>query len=81
MPRSSEPTGAPSSQPLVDCLDALPRPHAGPKAARLLVLVYERECGLCAASARLVQRLARAPVEITPLEDARPMGLLTALGQ
>jgi predicted DCC family thiol-disulfide oxidoreductase YuxK len=43
------------------------------------VVVYDRDCGLCAASARLVQRLARARVEITPLEDARPMGLLGAL--
>jgi predicted DCC family thiol-disulfide oxidoreductase YuxK len=43
------------------------------------VVVYDRDCGLCAASARFVQRHARVGVEITPFEDARAMGLLAAL--
>jgi len=43
------------------------------------VLVYDRDCGFCAASARFVQRHARTRVEITPFDDSRPMGLLSAL--
>lgn len=43
------------------------------------VLVYDRDCGFCAASARRMQRLARVRVEITPFADARSMGLLPAL--
>jgi predicted DCC family thiol-disulfide oxidoreductase YuxK len=57
-----------------------PAPTQADRPPGTYVVVYDRECGFCAASARLVQRLSRASIELVPLEDARPMGLLTALG-
>ncbi len=56
----------------------LPPTHAD-RPPSTYVLVYDRGCGFCAASARFVQRRARTRVEITPFDDARAMGLLSAL--
>jgi len=56
-----------------------PAPTKAKRTPATYVVVYDRDCGFCAASARLVERRARARVEITPFDDARAMGLLGAL--
>lgn len=65
--------GAPENARPIELGGPRPRPHPAPAGdADRLVVLYDRDCGLCTASARALRRWDRNNrLDLVPLQDAR----------